>query len=226
MRHAAFRQQCWVSIRTIKFGEVARDALIHLLAASLDLPDREVSIPAVHRLQLAAVDGDYRVRADLHGPTQRNKAAAHRRDRITVVLAEVCDGLEVWRKSPCQPDKLQVPLRFSLEASAGLDVVEVSVDIDLEQYGGVIRRPATCRSIGGLEAQLAQIKRLDKGIDDPYRVVFVGMHDFLKWRSPYSALRLRFVGNAVSVCLSRSFFWRSVRSFQRSNNSARTSSSV
>lgn len=39
----------------------------------------------------------------------------------------------------------------------------------------MIGRPPTCSTIGGLEAQLAQIKRLDKGIDDSYRVVFVDL---------------------------------------------------
>ena len=64
-------------------------------------------------------------------------------------------------------------MRFPLQAPAGLDAVEVAVDVNLEQRGRVIRRPTTCRAIGGLEAQRAQVEGLDECIDDPHRVVLV-----------------------------------------------------
>ena len=64
-------------------------------------------------------------------------------------------------------------MRFSLQAPAGLDAVEVAVDIDLEQGTRVISRPPTRGTIGGLKAQFAQIEGFDEGIDHPHWVVVV-----------------------------------------------------
>ena len=64
-------------------------------------------------------------------------------------------------------------MRFPLQAPAGLDAIEVAVDIDLEQSSRVIRRPTAGGTIGGLKAQFAQIEGFDEGIDHPHWVVFV-----------------------------------------------------
>ena len=64
-------------------------------------------------------------------------------------------------------------MRFPLQAAAGLDAVEVAVDVDLEQRGRVICGPTARDTVGGLEAQLAQIECFDEGVDHPHGVVFV-----------------------------------------------------
>ena len=144
-----------------------------MLPAPLDLASGEVAVPAVHRLELAAIDRDDCVREDLHVPAEADEPAAHRGDRAAVVLAEVGDGLEVRRQPASQPDQFQVPLCLPLQTAAGLDAVEVTVDVDLEQRRGVIRRTTASHAIGGLEAQSAQIQCFHEGINHPHRVVIV-----------------------------------------------------
>jgi len=110
--------------------QVALDALLDLLHAPLDLGVDEVAVAVVHRLELAAVDGHDGLQEQIELATQRDELAASVAYRATVVAADVGDGLEVQRQPLGQPHELDIALGFALQASAGLDAVEVAVDVD------------------------------------------------------------------------------------------------
>ena len=137
-----------------------------------ELAWREVAVAVVHRLELAAVDGDDALGQQLELPAQRDEATADVADALAVVVAEVGDGLEVGRQAPGQPHDLDVALGLALEATAGLDPVQIAVDVDLEQHGRVVRRSARGRRLGALEPELPEVEFVDEGVDHPDRVVF------------------------------------------------------
>jgi hypothetical protein len=56
-------------------------------------------------------------------------------------------------------------------AAAGLNAVEVAVDVDLEQDRRVVGRSARRGRFGTLEAQVSQLEFFDERIDDADRVV-------------------------------------------------------
>src|SRR5664279_1275810 len=160
------------AIGCIERVEVALDALFDLLLALLHFAWREVAIAGVDRLELAAVDGDYGLREQLELAAQLDEAAAHVADADPVVVPEVGDGLEVRRQAPGQPHQFDIALGFALEPAAGLDAVEVAVDVDLEQDRRVVGRPARRRGCRAFEAQSLQVELVDERIDDAHRVVF------------------------------------------------------
>jgi thiol-disulfide isomerase/thioredoxin len=57
--------------------------------------------------------------------------AAARADRRSIVAPEVGDRLEVGGQAPRQPHHLDIALRLALQPAAGLDLVQVAVDVDL-----------------------------------------------------------------------------------------------
>jgi len=103
---------CRVAIGTVKFDQVALDALLKLLHPRLQLPVGKVLVSVVDRLELAAVDGHDAVSEQLQPAAQQHELAAHLADRIAVVLAEVSNSLEVWRQPPGKPHQLDVALRL------------------------------------------------------------------------------------------------------------------
>ncbi len=58
----------------------------------------------------------------------------------------------------------------AFQAPAGLNPVEVTVDVDLQEHGRVICRPASSGWINALKSQCAQIKLIHLDIDDPNRI--------------------------------------------------------
>src|SRR4029077_19609176 len=58
------------------------------------------------------------------------------------------------------------------QASAGLNPVKVSVQIDLQQHRGVIGRSARGQGINTLKAQFAKIEFIDEHIDHPDWILF------------------------------------------------------
>src|SRR5215471_16645526 len=133
---------------------------------------REVLVPVVHRLELAAIDHDQRLTEEANLAAQLHELGAYLADRSTVIPAEVGDRLEVRRETPREPDQLHVALRFTLEAPARLDAVQVAVDIDLEQRSRMVGRPPRVRWIGALKSERYKVEFINEGIDGTHRIVF------------------------------------------------------
>jgi hypothetical protein len=133
--------------------EVALDALLDLLLASIDLARREVAIATVDRFELAAVNGHHGLREELHLPAQNDEAAAHVANAFAVFTAEVGDGLEVRRQAACQPHEFDIALRLAFQPATGLDPVEIAVDVQLEQDRGVVPRATRGCRVCAAEAE-------------------------------------------------------------------------
>ena len=119
----------------------------------------------------AAVHGHDTARQQLELAADGHEASEDVADAGRVVVAEVSNRLEVRRQAPGQPHQLDVALALAFQASAGLNAVEVAVDVDLQQHRRVVGRAARGRGHRAFETQRRQIEFLDKRIDDPDRVV-------------------------------------------------------
>jgi hypothetical protein len=115
-------------------SRVALDAFFEFTLGSFNLARCVVAFAVVDGLELAAIDGDHSLRKQLEFPAQQHKAPAHIADAFAVVPTEVCDGLEVWSQTTCQPHKLHIALALALQAATGLDAVEVAVEIHLQKH--------------------------------------------------------------------------------------------
>lgn len=53
---------------------------------------------------------------------------------LAVAIAETCDGFEVCGQVPGQTHQFHVALLFAFQAPIGLDAVEVTIEVELEQH--------------------------------------------------------------------------------------------
>ena len=79
----------------------------------------------------------------------------------------------IRRKAPSEPHHLDVPPSLMLEPAARLNPIEVAVDVELEQYRRMIRRPASRLRIDPVEPKCAQIDFIDKDVDHSDRIVLM-----------------------------------------------------
>lgn len=152
--------------------EVALDALLDLPLARIDLGWRDVAIPVVDRLELAAIDGHDGLREQLELPAHADEALADVADARCVVVTEVGNGLEVRGEPASEPHQLDVASRLAFQAPAGLDAVQVAVDVELEKHRRMVRRPTGGSWVRAFEAECLKIEFLDEDIDHSHRVVF------------------------------------------------------
>src|SRR3990170_730477 len=87
------------------------------------------------------------------------------------LAADLADGLEVGRKTLEEPHEFQVTPSFSLEQATRSKAVEVAVDIELEQVGGVVGRAASVLEDGMGEGQGGKIQGIDEGVQEADGVV-------------------------------------------------------
>lgn len=87
-------------------------------------------------------------------------------------MAEVGDGLEVGCEPSSEPHQLDVALGLALQATAGLNAIQVAVDVELQLHRRVIRRSTSGGWIHALEAERLKIQFLDERVNDAHRVVF------------------------------------------------------
>ena len=107
--------------------------------------------------------------------TQHDELAARVADRAAVVAAEVGDGLEVRRQPLGQPHELDVALGFALQAPAGLDAIEVAVDVDLQQHRRVVSRSTSGCGFNTFEAQTSEVALVDEDLHNTDRVVLTNV---------------------------------------------------
>ena len=164
----------WVlQIGRIELREIARDALLQLRPSPLDFALREVLVARVDGFELRAVDRNAGFRQQPHVSAQRDKLSADFLYRWPIVLAEVGNGLVVGRKPLDEPDHFQIAPGLALQTTARLDAVQITVDVELQESGGMIRGPTSCRRIDTIKAQLAKIERIDERIHRANRIAIV-----------------------------------------------------
>ena len=152
-------------VGAVELAQIAIHALLDLRHPPRHLGMREVPVAVVHRLELAAIHRDARALQETHRPAQPHKPRADLADRGAAILPEVSDRLVVRRKSSKQPHHLDIAPGFPFQSTARLNPVEVAVNVELQQDGGMIGRPARCLRSDPVEPQAAQIKRLDESVD-------------------------------------------------------------
>jgi hypothetical protein len=102
---------------------------------------------------------------------QPHELRTSRADGWPVVAAEVGDGLEVGHQAASEPHQLEITLGLALEPAAGGDAVEVAVDVDLEQGGGMVSWSSRGLGHHAGKAEGRQVQFIDKGFNDAHGIV-------------------------------------------------------
>ena len=107
----------------------------------------EVTVAVVDGFEFAAVDGDDRLREEIEITAKHYELAADAANGFAVVLAKVGNGFEVRSQTPREPHQLDIALGLAFKPAAGLNPIEVAVDIDLQQDRGMVGRTPRCLSL-------------------------------------------------------------------------------
>ena len=162
-------------VRAIEFGHIPVDGCIDLAQTPVQLLPREALRLGVDGFELAAVDCDDAGVQKIDVAAEGDELRAHLANGGTIVTTEIGDRLEVRCQSSGQPDELQVPPALALEATRGLDLVEIAVDVDLEDRCRMVTGTARLFWNDTVEAERCEIKRIDEGIDYASRVVIANV---------------------------------------------------
>ena len=157
-------------VRAVQLSQVASNTLLQLRHALLELGVGEVLVAVVDRLELAAIDRNDRLGEQIELAAQHDEFATDVADRLAIVLAEVGNRLEVRHQPTGQPDQLDVAMCFPLQATARLNPIEVTVDVDLQQHRRMIGGPSDRFRAHALETQPIQIELLDEDLNDLDRI--------------------------------------------------------
>ena len=97
-----------MAVGRVELAQIACHALFELRPPPLHFRPRQVPIAIVHRLELAAVDRNTRIRKQAHLPAEFDKAHTHFADGTAVVLPEIGDRLVVGDEPAKQPHQLDI----------------------------------------------------------------------------------------------------------------------
>src|ERR1700730_3334059 len=139
----------------------------------LHLGAREILVPIIDCLELAAIDGNARFGEEAHRAAEHNKPAADLADGPAVVLTEIGDRLVIGNKASCQPHDLHIASRLAFEPSARLDPVQIAVNIELQEDRGMIRGSPCRLRIDPAEIERTEIELVDKHVNHTNRVVLI-----------------------------------------------------
>jgi len=136
--------------------QVAVDIIVESLDQVLELFLGEVAIAAVDGLELGAIDGDQVTAEKIELAAEEGELPANVADCLAIVLVEIGDDLEIGRKAPEQPHHLHIAMGFALKHPAGAHPVEVAIEVELEQIGGMVRWASRFMERGMAKAELMQ----------------------------------------------------------------------
>ncbi|MNL21791.1 hypothetical protein D3C87_1430960 [compost metagenome] len=97
--------------------------------------------------------------------TKHYELPADAANGFAVVFAKVGNGFEVRSQTPRQPHQLDVALGLTLKPAAGLNPIEVAVDIDLQQDRGMVGRTPRCSRINTFKPKCTQVEFIDENVD-------------------------------------------------------------
>src|SRR6185437_6923218 len=134
---------------------------------------REVPIAVVHRLELAAIDGNARFRQQTHLAAEFDEARAHLADGTAIVFPEISDRLMVGDAAAEEPQHLDVAGSLTFEPPTRLHPVKVAVDVELQENRGMIGWPPGRRGLDTVKPELGKIERIDERVDHSNWIVLI-----------------------------------------------------
>jgi hypothetical protein len=137
------------SVHLVKLGKVARDLGVDLLSFLGDPTLTEHAESAGRGTNLRTIDRHKYASEEPLVAAKKNEGAAGTDDSSAVVTPEISNRLMVGRETTDEPHHLDVALALALEPARRADLVEVTVNVELQQVARIIARTASrsgCRS--------------------------------------------------------------------------------
>ena len=142
------------------------------LQTPLHLGFREVLVARIDGLEFGPVDGNAGLAEQIELVGTAVQTRGRPRNRLTVVLAEISDRLEVRRQLARQPHQLDIPLTLPLQASTRRNTIEIAVNVYLQKRRRMISWAVLFLAASTpTKAELAKIETFDKDVDRANRII-------------------------------------------------------
>ncbi len=147
------------------------EVIVELGIGQFDKPGQrgagEVAVLVVDRLDAGAIHRQQFATEQIQLTAQQHELPKDRAERFAVTAAEIGDGLVVRLQVTQQPNDFDVAMGLGFQTATGSDAVQITVDVELQQIGGRIARPAG--SLGGDadKARCGQIQSINEGFNEP-----------------------------------------------------------
>src|SRR4029077_16854407 len=165
MRRLRRERVRWLlQVGSVELAQIPRHAFLDLSKPALHLRAREILVAVVDRLELAAVDGDARLRQKAYLSANGDELRAHLADRRPVILAEIGNRLVIGNQPTGKPHDLNVAASLTLKPAARLNPIEITVGVELQKDRRTVRRPAGGLGINPAKPKLGQIEPPNKDI--------------------------------------------------------------
>src|ERR1700730_5844678 len=169
LRSEGFRW--FLQVAGVELAQISRHALLDFRIPRASLRAREILVAMVDRFELAAVDGDARLRQKAYLSANGDELRAHLTYRRPVILAEIGNRLVIRNQPTGEPHHLNVAARLTLKPAARLNPIEITVNVELQQHRRMVRRPAGGLGINPAKPKLGQIEPSDKDINHANRII-------------------------------------------------------
>jgi hypothetical protein len=93
-----------------------------------------------------------------------------RLEGVSVVLAKIRNGLEVGSQATQQPDHFQIAGGLRLEPPAGAHPIDVSINIELQQIGRIVARPARVLRLNAPETGFLQVTLINERLNETHGI--------------------------------------------------------
>src|SRR6266478_2375878 len=84
---------------------------------------------------------------------------------------ELGNGLVVRRQPSQQPHQLDIAPTLRLQPSRGTDLLEITVQIELQQITRIVARPPGVGCLGAFKSQIRHVQPIHKRIDHPAHMI-------------------------------------------------------
>ena len=109
-----FWDRLFLAVEACQLAEVSIQVFINRIDASLHLGSGKVTVSIINRLESTTVNGNQRLREQVHLFADHHKLPTGGFNRQTVIFAKVGDCFEVWSQTIQQPHQLKVAVSFAL----------------------------------------------------------------------------------------------------------------
>ena len=159
-----------LGIGPVQAAQIVGQTLVRRADHLHQLVAGEVAVGAIDRFQPGPVDGKQFSSEQLQFAAEEHELTEDRLEGVSVVLAKIRNGLEVGSQATQQPDHFQIARGLRLEPPAGAHPIDVSINVELQQIGRIVARPAGVLRLNAPETGFLQITLINERLNETHRI--------------------------------------------------------
>jgi hypothetical protein len=168
----------------IQLFEITINLLMDLLKQARARFLTEITFFAVDGLDFAAIDSDQRLSKYITFLASEGKFSTDLLQGLRRSFVKISNRVERWSEPVQPPHQFDMAMRLVLSLTAGTNLVQIAMDVQLQPSTRLIGRPTCFLGSGILKTQRRQIQALDIDIDDTNGVGIVNVVVDNVWEKP------------------------------------------